>query len=49
LRHAFPGADEDVRVITEAYVATHYGEAPETDEELNAIRAAWERIRARAR
>jgi hypothetical protein len=47
LRLAFPNAAEDVRVITEAYVATHYGEVPETDQELNAIRAAWERVRAR--
>ncbi len=43
---AFPGVDADVRLITDAYVAAHYGQAPDTNEELVLIRAAWERVRA---
>ena len=46
LHQAFPGASADVDHITAAYVAAHYGEVPDTDEELAAIRAAWERVRA---
>jgi len=46
LRQAFPGADADIDHITAAYIAAHYGEVPDTDEELAAIRAAWERARA---
>ncbi len=46
LRLAFPGADAEVEIITRAYVAAHYGEVPDTPEELDAIRAAWERARA---
>jgi hypothetical protein len=46
LGSAFPGADADVRLITDAYVAAHYGQVPDTDDELAQIRAAWERARA---
>lgn len=46
LRQAYPGADADIDHITAAYIAAHYGEVPDTDEELAAIRAAWERARA---
>jgi len=45
LQRAFPGAVADLRLITDAYVSVHYGEAPETDAELAAIRQAWERVR----
>jgi hypothetical protein len=45
---AFPGCREEVRRITEAYVAVHYGEVPERPEELRAIRAAWDRVREAA-
>lgn len=46
LRQAFPGADAEIERITAAYIAAHYGEVPDTDEALAAIRAAWERARA---
>lgn len=46
LRQAFPGVDDDIDHITAAYIAAHYGEVPDTDEALAAIRAAWERARA---
>jgi hypothetical protein len=49
LRRAFPGCEAQVQQITEAYVAAHYGEAPETREALRAIRAAWEQVHERAR
>jgi len=49
LAQAFPGVDADVRTITDAYIAAHYGEAPDTDAALNIIRNAWERVRAAPR
>jgi len=46
LGQAFPGQSDDVRLITEAYVAVRYGELPESEQELEAVRAAWKRLRA---
>ena len=46
LAQAFPGVDADLRIITDAYIAAHYGEVPDTDDALNVIRQAWERVRA---
>lgn len=46
LDRAFPDAIDQVRLITEAYVNVHYGELPETPEDLAAIRAAWVELRA---
>jgi hypothetical protein len=48
LELAFPGCHQEVRRITEAYVAVHYGEVPERPQELRAIRAAWDRVRETA-
>jgi hypothetical protein len=42
---AFPDATAEVHVITKAYVAAHYGEVPETEAELQEIRACWERLK----
>jgi hypothetical protein len=42
---AFPDGATEVRVITEAYVAVHYGEVPESDAELQQVRACWERLK----
>jgi hypothetical protein len=42
---AFPEASAEVRAITNAYVAVHYGEVPETDAELQEIRACWDRLK----
>jgi hypothetical protein len=49
LGEAYPAVDADVRLITDAYVAAHYGQVPDTDEALAEIRAAWERVRATPR
>lgn len=48
LEQAFPGYLEEVASITLAYVAVHYGEVPERAEDLEVIRAAWERVRKTA-
>jgi hypothetical protein len=45
LANAFPDAGADLNIITNAYVAAHYGEVPDTDEALEEIRAAWNRVR----
>jgi hypothetical protein len=45
LQRAFPSAESDASTITDAYVAAHYGEAPDTNEALDRLRAAWERMR----
>jgi len=47
LYEALPGSEDDVTVITEAYVQAHYGQLPDTLEALQRIRACWERVRAR--
>lgn len=49
LRRAFPGCEEQVEQITEAYVAAHYGQVPETREALGEIQAAWAQVRETAR
>jgi len=46
LRRALPERQEEVLAITEAYVAAHYGQVPDTREELARLRACWQRIRA---
>ncbi len=47
LCQALPGSQEDVTVITEAYVQAHYGQLPDSLEEVQRIRACWERAHAR--
>lgn len=44
LTPAFPELASELQAITEAYVRSHYGELPETEEELQKIRSCWERI-----
>ena len=46
LSGAFPNAQADLNIITNAYVAAHYGQVPDTDEALAQIRSAWDRVRA---
>jgi hypothetical protein len=46
LNSAFPNALAELNLITNAYVAAHYGEVPDTDGALAQIRAAWDRVRA---
>ncbi|MEO6061266.1 MAG: DUF4129 domain-containing protein [Thermoflexales bacterium] len=45
LARVFPGADADARRVTDAYIAAHYGEVPDTLDKLRAIQAAWARLR----
>lgn len=45
LRTAFPEAGAEAEVITDAYVAVHYGELPTSRDQLDALRAAYERLR----
>lgn len=46
LAQAWPDQTADSRLITEAFIRIRYGELPETQEELDAIRAAWKRLEA---
>jgi hypothetical protein len=46
LRRALPERQEEVSAITEAYVAAHYGQVPDSREALDHLRACWQRIRA---
>lgn len=45
LAEAWPGMEPQLQTITQAYVQIHYGELPETPEELQAICTAWEQLR----
>ena len=49
LRRALPGREAEAQTITEAYVNAHYGQVPDTREELERIRDCWERIRVGGR
>ncbi len=46
LDQVVPGCGADVQQITEAYVGIHYGELPESREELAQVRASWHRVQA---
>lgn len=48
LHQALPESETEVELITEAYVNAHYGQVPDTREELQRIRDSWERVRAQA-
>lgn len=45
LAQAYPGGDIEIRTITEAYVKVRYGELPEDNNELSAVRDALTRLR----
>jgi hypothetical protein len=45
LQAAFPEATEEAVAITDAYVAVHYGELPTSREQMEELRAAYERLR----
>ena len=47
LNRAFPNCASELGALTDAYVAAHYGELPDSDAALAQLRAAWERTRAR--
>jgi len=46
LRQAFPSNEAEAAIITEAYVNAHYGQVPDSQEELQRIRDCWERMRS---
>ncbi len=46
LARAYPGLQAEAELITQAYVRVHYGELPESDEELRQIMTAWDRLAA---
>jgi hypothetical protein len=48
LCEVWPDNEADMAVITDAYVNAHYGQVPDTREELDRIRECWERVRSRA-
>jgi hypothetical protein len=49
LQRAFPGCETQVDQITEAYVAAHYGQVPDTRAALQEIKTAWDQVRETAR
>ncbi len=49
LHQAFPASEEEFTIITEAYVNAHYGEVPDSQDELQRIHDCWERARSRER
>ncbi len=44
LYEALPDSEEEVTVITEAYVKAHYGQLPDSQLALQQIRDCWERV-----
>ncbi|MFH1928744.1 MAG: DUF4129 domain-containing protein [Chloroflexota bacterium] len=44
LYETFPGNEPEVQTITEAYIRAHYGEVPFSEEELDRVREAGQRI-----
>jgi hypothetical protein len=44
LLEAWPAVEDDIHLITTAYVRVRYGQVPESEEELHSIRTAWRRI-----
>ncbi len=45
LAQAFPGGENDIRTITNAYVAIRYGELPENNTELEQVRRALDALK----
>jgi hypothetical protein len=46
LYQAFPGGQDAVDAITEAYVRVHYGQVPGTQAEMGRLLESWERVQA---
>lgn len=44
LKEVWPEGRQETRLITDAYVRVRYGELPESEEELDALRQAWQRL-----
>ena len=49
LEKLFLGLEEDVELITEAYLRIRYGELPETTQEVRAVEESWTRIQDRGK
>jgi hypothetical protein len=49
MQRAFPEHVSEARDVTEAYIASHYGQVPDSDEALNALKQSWERMRHSSR
>ena len=47
LKQAFPGSDQELALITDAYVSVHYGERSFRSEYVQRVREAWLAIRVR--
>jgi hypothetical protein len=41
----FPGCDNEINLLTSAYVAAHYGEVPDSPQALANLQTAWQRMR----
>ncbi|MEW6716719.1 MAG: DUF4129 domain-containing protein [Chloroflexota bacterium] len=48
LEKLFPRYKMDVGLITQAYIRVRYGELPESQQEVEAVEAAWERVKEAA-
>lgn len=44
LEQIFPKTEAEVGLITAAYVRVHYGQVPETAQDLGRVRASWNRV-----
>jgi hypothetical protein len=49
LNSILPGEDANLHLITNAYLQIRYGEYPETRQEVEAVEAAWKRVRQKGR
>jgi hypothetical protein len=47
LQRAFPGSEEEIQLITNAYVRVHYGERSFSPQYVQQVRDAWVTIRER--
>ncbi len=45
LLQAFPGGENHIKIITEAYVGIRYGELPENENKLQAVRSALDNLK----
>mgnify|MGYP005844423883 CR=1 FL=1 len=46
LPQAFPECEEELRIITAAYVQVHYGETPASPEQWDQVLVSWQRVQA---
>ncbi|MEI7469589.1 MAG: DUF4129 domain-containing protein, partial [Chloroflexota bacterium] len=46
LDQAFPNCSNDIHILTDAYIAAHYGELPDSSEAIENLKAAWQRLKS---